>query len=89
MKKSIATILLCAMLLLLGGCGAPQKEIIVYGSFKDNYTTNKFEVVCDWKTINPILDSREYEKYGLYSSGSSSFAEFEEYSNIIALFSYR
>jgi len=84
-KKSIVTIFLCTVLILPGGCGDPQKEITVYGRFKDNYTTDKFDVSCDWESVNILLDAGSFKEYSLYPTPVYSFDETEKYRNAIGL----
>ena len=58
MKKRIKlTSFLLAVFLVFTFVGCTENEdFIVYGRFQDNYTTDRFEVFCDWETINPLLD---------------------------------
>ena len=65
-KKLAAFLLALVLILSLAGCGNPQKRFIVYGRFQDNYTTDMFDVFCDWETINPLLEKCNFEEYGLY-----------------------
>ena len=47
-RKIAAFLLVLILIFLLAGCGNPQKRFIVYGRFQDNYTTDMFDVFCDW-----------------------------------------
>ena len=83
--KKLSTFLLTILFILaFVGC-AESEDFIVYGRFKDNYTTNEFEVFCNWTTINPLLDNKNFEKYGLSPLPVYSFVEAEESINAIAL----
>ncbi len=86
------TILLAALILLcisfISGCGDPQKKLITYGNFQDNCTGDPFEVNCSWDEINLLLEKHNYEKYGMHSDEDSSFREYENDINSIALWNY-
>ena len=83
-KKLAAFILAVLLGFTFVGC-VENEDFIVYGRFKDNYTTNEFEVFCNWTTINPLLDNKNFEKYGLSPLPVYSFVEAEESINAIAL----
>lgn len=90
-KKLTVFFLTVILILSLAGCGNPQKRFIVYGRFQDNYTTDKFDVFCDWETINPYLDAREYKKYGLrtntaFDNDDEAFRFYKEEINDIWLY---
>ena len=87
-KKLAAFFLVLILIFSLAGCGNPQKRIIVYGRFQDNYTTDRFDVFCDWETINPLLDKCNFKAYGLHTcflDKNDSFNEFEKKFNVIWL----
>lgn len=89
-KKLSAFLLAVLFILTFAGC-AENEEFVVYGRFKDNYTTNEFEVFCDWETINPLLDKCNFEEYGLYTDFNDkddSFKTDEEIMNVIWLRNY-
>ena len=84
-RKKLAVLFLVVLLVFtFAGC-AENEDFIVYGRFKDSYTTDKFEVFCNWTTINPLLDNKNFEKYGLSPLPVYSFVEAEESINAIAL----
>lgn len=89
--KKLAAFLLAAFLVFtFFGC-AENEDFVVYERFKDNYTTDRFEVYCDWKTINPLLDNCNFEEYGLYTAfydNNDSFPNFEKRMNAIWLNNY-
>ena len=91
-RKITAFLLALVLILSLAGCGNPQKRFIVYGRFQDNYTTDMFDVFCDWETINPLLEKCNFEEYGLYKNFLtkyySSFYDCEEELNSIWLRNY-
>ena len=89
--KKLSTFLLTILFILaFVGC-AESEDFIVYGRFKDNFTTDRFEVSCNWETINPLLDNCDFEKYGLYTAffdNNDSFLNFEKRMNAIWLTNY-
>ena len=90
MKKRIKlTAFLLAVFLAFTFAGCIENEdFVVYGRFQDNYTTDLFDVFCDWETINPLLDKCSFEEYGFYAELGYTFDETEEYINAIGLVNY-
>ena len=89
-KKITAFILAVILIISLAGC-VESEDFVVYERFKDNYTTDRFDVFCDWETINPLLDNCDFEKYGLYTAffdNNDSFLDFEKRMNAIWLTNY-
>ena len=90
-RKIAAFLLVLILIFLLAGCGNPQKRFIVYGRFQDNYTTDRFDVFCDWETINPLLEECNFEEYGLYKNffdNDDSFHNHEEQYNSIKVYNF-
>lgn len=89
--KMFAAFLLAVLLgFTFVGC-VESEDFVVYERFKDNYTTDRFDVFCDWETINPLLDNCDFEKYGLYTAffdNNDSFFDFEKRMNAIWLTNY-
>ena len=92
MKKRIKlTAFLLAVFLVFTFAGCIENEdFIVYGRFQDNYTTDRFDVFCDWETINPLLDEYNFEEYGLYTNfiDNNSFRIDEEKFNFIEVYNF-
>ena len=87
-KRLVACLLAVILIISLAGCENPQKRITVYGRFKDSYTADKFDVFCDWETVNPLLDKCNFEGYGLntcFLDEDDSFYKFEKKCNDIWL----
>ena len=94
-KKITAFILAVILIILLVGCGEYREfvaygDFVVYGRFKDSYTTDRFEVSCNWDKINPLLDKCDFEQYGLYTNffDNGSFIDDEEKLNIIEVYNF-
>ncbi|MEE0409878.1 MAG: hypothetical protein UD759_03765 [Clostridia bacterium] len=93
MRKGIKlTAFLLAVFLVhtFSGC-IENEDFVVYGRFKDSYTTDRFEVFCDWEKINPVLDKCDFKEYGLYNAfydNNDSFPDFEKRMNAIWLNNY-
>lgn len=90
-RKKLAVFLLAAFLVYTFARCGENEDFIVYGRFKDNFTTDRFEVSCNWETINPLLDNCDFEKYGLYTAffdNNDSFLNFEKRMNAIWLTNY-
>ena len=89
-KKITAFILAVILIISLAGC-VESEDFVVYGRFKDSYTTDRYEVSCDWETINSLLDKCDFEQYGLYTAfydNNDSFPNFEKRMNAIWLNNY-
>ncbi|MEE0963343.1 MAG: hypothetical protein U0L73_03870 [Ruminococcus bromii] len=89
-KKLVAFLLAVFLVFILVGCGE-NEDFVVYGRFKDNYTTNGFDVFCDWDTINPLLDKCNFEEYGLYTDfidEDDSFRDDEKIINEIIMYNF-
>ena len=89
-KKITAFILAVILIISLAGC-VESEDFVVYGRFKDSYTTDRFEVSCNWDKINPLLDKCDFEQYGLYTAfydNNDSFPNFEKRMNAIWLNNY-
>ena len=88
--KMLAALSLAVLLAFsAAGCGDELGlgEVEQAVRFKGNYKTDEMEVFCDWDTVNPFLDAREYEKYGLHTSfiDDKTFRYYEEELNVIWL----
>ena len=89
-KKITAFILAVILIISLAGC-VESEDFVVYERFKDNYTTDRFDVLCDWETINPLLDKCNFEEYGLYTNfldNDDSFLNHEKKYNSIKVYSF-